>query len=770
MSSESSKSLVIISSGVDHPPLLQNFLEAGLQFTILLNTTSDFFLPDEDTKNGLKEVWYHHEIIKLASSMIPDDFAQSSLAKIFTKPLAQTKVPLTDAERFLTQWVSEQHKANQDFTEFFKVLSEYSNKQVSVYPLKFPKEVIELKTENHIVPLRYFQTTGFIDRKSEEKPDLEELQLLLNESNEEKGKKKPKPKIAVIGLDKKRDILTEPAKKALENADAILLLASDPCSLSALLLHNEFTNAIKESNAPVSLVCPTRFSFREQFILELLSVKPNLGGITELCTGIVDHLVVGPDDASEVKTLRSQGFNVLMEDLTKIKDNKGLSAILKGLGVSLSDISVESKGIDKKLSLEELVTQLTFSTAQEDEQPDLAETVEESETTVELDSEPSLQSEIETTSSVKLQDVDGRNYDFEDPSLMLTQEMIESLMEELSEDFPEKSEKILEEKITEENQTMLLDSQEVFTEAIDTIIRFEDSNNKTELKQNIHESIVKDTDRAGYAAKKLTAALDSSKSTTEFLNDYLYFMKPRPLIFTKELVDWLVTDMESPDYVTFSQKALILYKMSRINIKYVQTIVEELVTYRMTQELNIQAKEHLRTLIGMITARDVALQRQAIRTYLSYYEKVKKPDEIWLGLLKYDAGLVALEIIEHQSKTGVIIVQDALKRDFGSYGHIVYEVFAAYQKGDLQKVLATAGPLSDGLVKKNKRIELAEKITKFGSVPIETLAKSVEIEPEELETLVYEMINENEINAKIEVVEGRLCIVQLGEKEKEEEN
>ena len=39
------------------------------------------------------------------------------------------------------------------------------------------------------------------------------------------------------------------------------------------------------------------------------------------------------------------------------------------------------------------------------------------------------------------------------------------------------------------------------------------------------------------------------------------------------------------------------------------------------------------------------------------------------------------------------------------------------------------------------------------------------MDPKELESLVYEMINENEINAKIGVIEGRLCIVQLGETE-----
>ena len=92
-----------------------------------------------------------------------------------------------------------------------------------------------------------------------------------------------------------------------------------------------------------------------------------------------------------------------------------------------------------------------------------------------------------------------------------------------------------------------------------------------------------------------------------------------------------------------------------------------------------------------------------------------------------------------------------------------------YQKGDIQRVLTIAGTLSDGLLRKQKRVELAEKIKKFGSVPIETLANSVEIDPKELENLVYEMINEDMINAKIDVVEGRLTIVQLNNQDKTKE-
>ncbi len=771
MASESSKSLVIIFAGVDQPPLLQNFLDANVALSIILNTTSDFTLIDEENSDKSKEVWYHHEIVKLANSIVPDDFAESSLARIFTKPITESRVTLTDAERFLIQWVSEQHKANQDFTDFFKALGEYSNRTISVYPLKFSDTIIELKSEQYQVPLRFFQITGFIDRKSDDKTDLEELQTLLNETKEKKGNKKAKAKIEIVGLDKKLDILTDKAKKTIEDADAIIILASDPCSLAVLLLHKEFTHAVRESKAPAALVCPTRFSFREQFILEMLTVKPTLLGLAELCSGVVDHLVVGPDDAGEVKTLRAQGFNVLMEDLSKIKDSQGLSAILKSLGISLSDISVKRTEVDQKQSLEELVTQLTYSKVDEKPSEDFADSVEEAETTTEITEVDELVHNDKPPHSVSLQDTNQRNYHFEDPSLMLTQDMIESLMQELSEEFPnaEGAQKALIERMAKEKETTTVESQEDFTETIDKLINLDDFSNQTELIQQISENLTKNADMAGYAAKKLTLALESAKGTGQFIDVYLSFTKPRPLIFIKEIVNWLVKDIGEPDYVSFGQKALTMVKMNRTDNHFVEMVLEQLVNYRLTQQLAPKEKEHLRTLIGMISIREVTLQRQAIRAYLSHYSSVKKPDDVWLGLLKYDAALVALELIEHQSKDGVKIVQDALTRNLGSYGHIIYDVFASYQKGDIQNVLATAGALSDGLVRKQKRVELAERIVKFGSVPIETLAKSVDIEAQELETLVYEMINENEINAKIEVVEGRLCIVQLEEKAEGEE-
>lgn len=772
---ETEKQLVIISAGVEISPLLIEFLQAGLAFTVILNTTADFSLKnspsEEKGKEKEGEIWYHHEIVKLANSLVPDDLTKSPLAKVFSKPISQTRIPLNDEEMFLVQWVSERKKANQNFYEFFKALTEYAGLYLEVYPLRFPDEVVEIRTIDSQVPLRYFQITGYVDRKADQKTDLEELQKLLVESQEIKDKKKDKRPIQITGLDLDREILTEETKAVLTESDAILLLAGDPCSLALLLLHKDFTKTVKESKAPATLICPSQFSFREQFILQLLGVKPSLIGIAELCSGIVDHLVVGPEEAGEVTSLRSKGFNVIMEDINKIKGRKGLSPILKGMGVSVKDISIDSdKEAERKHTLEDLVTQLSYSIEKSEEEEKI-EMIEEI-------SEP-IEEKIEPVTPVKLLDTEVKDYDFSDASLALTQEMIEGLMQELTDEFPSTNQKatvVVDEEVLnstikegeKKEPSIQYESQEAFTEAIQKLLKKESINLESNLVHGIGEAITKNAEMATYAAKKLTAALEAQYS--QIVKAYLEFHKPRPLIFLKELLDWLLEDLESPDLVTFAQRASVIISMSKHDVQFIEQLIKQLVDFHVAKSLPPIERERVRSLIGMITARDVTLQRRAIRTYLSHYEETGvKLDEIWLGLLKFDAALVALEIIEHQSKAGVKIVQDVLTRNLGSFGHIIYDIFHAYQKGDIQRVLAVAGTISNGLLRKQQRIELAEKIVKFGSVPIETLARSVEIEAKELENLVYEMIGNGEINAKIEVVEGRLTIVQLNNKKPEKE-
>jgi len=323
-----------------------------------------------------------------------------------------------------------------------------------------------------------------------------------------------------------------------------------------------------------------------------------------------------------------------------------------------------------------------------------------------------------------------------------------------------------------EKQEVITDfeSQEAFAEAIQKFLTAPQETEENIVK-GILEAISKNSDMATHAAKKITAELD--KHSAQLIPSFVEFIKVRPLVFLKALSDWFLVDLSSPDFVGYTQKVVIINQIAKQDLQFIEQFVEQLVNFHIQKSLTPIEREHVRSLIGMIASRDVTLQRQAIQTYLSFYgDETLKSDEVWLGLLKFDAGLVALEVIEHKNKIGVKLVQDGLTRNIGSFAHILYDIYHAYQKGDLQRVLSVAGSLSDGLLRRKSRAELAERIRKLGSVPIETLARSIELDPTELESLVLEMINENEINAKIDVIEGRLCIVQINNNkgEKEEGN
>jgi hypothetical protein len=58
-------------------------------------------------------------------------------------------------------------------------------------------------------------------------------------------------------------------------------------------------------------------------------------------------------------------------------------------------------------------------------------------------------------------------------------------------------------------------------------------------------------------------------------------------------------------------------------------------------------------------------------------------------------------------------------------------------------------------------LSLVQNIKKVGTIPLEILAKSLKEDPKELESLVYEMVMNDEIHAKLEIVEGRLYILPI---------
>jgi len=80
------------------------------------------------------------------------------------------------------------------------------------------------------------------------------------------------------------------------------------------------------------------------------------------------------------------------------------------------------------------------------------------------------------------------------------------------------------------------------------------------------------------------------------------------------------------DAKSFAQKAKLIGQLRSDDLNFPGELITQMVDYQITKSLPPKEREHIRTIIGMIVAREVALQRHAIRAYLKHYDTSKKID------------------------------------------------------------------------------------------------------------------------------------------------
>lgn len=772
------KNLVLIDGEMMLSPLLKEFLTPqDLKFTLIVNDILDYSIPyDQDNPSDV--VWFRQELVELAKAIIPKDKIGKSP---FFRSMPKTHLELTKEEEFLINWMSETESVD----KLFKIINENFGKNFTVLSSIFPEKNIQIKGSDQQIPLRYFQITGFFDFEGEQKADLNELQEQLAESE---GKKKEKL-VELISFDTRRPVFSDFIKKEIEQALGVLWFVSDPCTLAIMALNEEIRKSIKDSKAPVALIFQTRdktkFTFREQFLLSLLGIEPSYLGLIGKLEGIVDHLVIDAENIIDLDALREKGFNIIIEEQNK--GRKSIATILKGIGMSIDDISIGKDEREKKKgkSIDELVTQL--SVHPKEVQEEIRKLVTEETDEKSISDTEDVKIENGASSLIELSDTEEELVKATNGQSQVDVEELEHLAQLWVEDQKPDDEpdtttgdstssesKTLEEKPKEEKPDIASFTEETFTKAFQNLLNPE-IDEKDELIDNLSAAISKNSEMGIYAAKKLTHSLENYTNLPNLFEIYLKFATKKPLIFINELGEWITKDISDLDFLGLEERSGIILEINKLdndNGNIVEGFLELMVDAHVNKAFSPRERERLRTFIGIITARNVSLQRSAIRHYLTNYDKIKgvRPPELWLGLIKFDATLVVSELIELSSEVAQEFVNDILTRDLGSYAHIIYDVYNAYTKGDLQRVLNVAGTLSDTLMRKTDRVELAEKIKKYGSISVEALAKRVEKAPEELEQLVYEMIEANELNVRIEVVEGRMTIVYSKEEEKKENN
>ncbi|MCG3219436.1 MAG: PCI domain-containing protein, partial [Candidatus Heimdallarchaeota archaeon] len=192
-------------------------------------------------------------------------------------------------------------------------------------------------------------------------------------------------------------------------------------------------------------------------------------------------------------------------------------------------------------------------------------------------------------------------------------------------------------------------------------------------------------------------------------------------------------------------------------------LINSLIDYYLQEESDAKVERAKKiTLCLSLQYRDIS--SQIIEKLLDNFTE-KSTDEqakIINILTSYEAGLVGIIIMETHSipKANKLIEQIIEIGYFAHWSELIEKVAEAWVSQDTNKLSRLSGStLSDRAETKLKRETIAQMIEKVGLVPLDVFAKSIKMDPSEFEDMLYQMILNDELHARMELRGERLFII-----------
>ena len=790
MSKKQEQNVVVLHAGTKVSPFLSTLIDARkIRFKVIANTLLDFPVPGEKDQIG---GWISKELISLATSIIKDDLTSSPLASLFSKSKAIEHLQniLTPSEQFLASWFSDMRNDTKTVFEktiqVFDTLTSYSSLPMKVYPLSYQqKKPITIKYRNQSGSPRAYQLFGYLDLKKKITVDPADIEASMKEEKD----------LDVDILDEKESIIPAEIEKILKDADSVIITADDFFSLAIMLSYIDVRKSIKKSSGSVLTIAPigSRFKIddREKVLLEMFDIEPNLNGFLALMKDVSDTLALDSGDSDIVTTAHELGFNVIVEDFVKIEDkNEHLALILKGAGVDVSNFIVDikpntaNKEKEKSKKIEEAskskTAEVQVKSNNKDDTNNKEEIVPSKEKPVEVESTSTKQTEsTENGTKPEVNVVANKlelSAEIAKSASKTTKgsepdekpELEKSSVEEIpSDDVKVEAESKVEAvEILDESQD---DSRDIFSNLIEQLSEDQVEDFDAWLSE-IDKYIKKDESNAIQVANGIVTVLKQTtkeKIRSNAINSFLILSESRKIEFRNVLLVWLVSHLGDADFTVQNSQYDIIRRMIAVNEKYQDFIGELLESFirqlLSSDDMNPSKQERGRLLVQRIAYNSRKLSKYAIRSFLDLFEeKEVSHNDIWPGLSSFDARLVGIELVEGFSVArSRRISEEAKRKELGSFSALLEDIVSSWEKGDMNKLTLLTGTISESALRKAHRLSLAQNIKKVGTVPLEILARSLTEDPKELESLVYEMIMNDEIHAKLEIVDGRLYIIPI---------
>ncbi len=780
--------IAIILAGYRVSPFVREVLhKEDIAFTIIANNSSDFQIHHADPSKILNYSLEFSNTIEIKAQKSMDSLAVfETLGQFFD---FYNPLHLSTLNYLISKFTTSTKTEDIKYVDAWKKICSAIFDDAFILPLFSETRIIHIKEGDVEIPARQFLiSAGIEQRKDNSKNNIKTLEQTLVDIT------------GIIDLEKtnKMKICNEASKRII-SASAVIIVPTDIISFYVMFQSESFRDILEKTSGKIAFLPPywlgNEISTFERAILEKTNFEVNLPNITDLVKDSVDTIIIDSKDSDLVPTLREAGITVLVEELSQenLASQEFLETVLRSVDVTLESITIEPKE-----SVEGLGDKLVSLFKGRVEKKDVVEVQELLATETSL-VDISIPSVDEALLEIPIEEKDPLGIleepiEKEDFSITDEFEMEVIDTEELIPTIPPTP---IKETVKETDFLQQVSDGKFILPGIEQINQLElEDIESLDVDEHIISSFIDRAMNSNTAGLEVVFIDLLALQNNPLLIDKIYqtlmnkMVKVREFSPEEKIAD-IITYLSAhkPDFYTNRINLLLdetlhakeekeFYKNLRkatLVIKSSQLIAGEAIEKFICQNIttdDIYLEDKLRRIINAITLTDPNLLELVAKVLASIYTEeiqTEEPrdtimDRIMSFLSLFDGCTVGIAfILNDVEKVFESIIAKFETMHFSvSYEEIVKNVLQAYKDGTYEDLIeALRGrDLPESIEFEMMKNKYIKNLSKVGSIPLEIFAENLKIPIEKAEKVIYDMILKEEITARIELVSGRLYIVQ----------
>lgn len=784
MSSE--HDIAIICVGYRDSPFTNEIIQNDIiPYSIIANNSSDFQIHHADPSKILFYSLEFTKIIEIIAKKSMDSLAVfETLGQFFE---FYNPLHLSTLNYLISKYATSIKPKNKEYMQAWKNITTTIFDREFIYPLFEESRIFHIKEGEVEIPVRQFLISSELEKKKDNSKNINKaLDQVLEDIT------------GIIDLEENSKMkISSSAVRKITSASAVIIIPTDIVSLFILFNSNHFKETLQKSHGEIAIISPfwpgNEISKIEKAILQKTNFDANLVNVAKLVKDCVDAVIIDTKDTDLVPSLREEGVTVLVEDLSPENQStqEFLDTVLKSIEISLDTIAVEPQGLIEGLG-EKLVS--LFRVREPKQEKEEAKTLEISVKEEDLELIESIFEEgisvdepkkMETEISEDFSESDTLTDEFE-MEVIETEETIQSIPTPPPKDAsmdsgyyqPKAEGQFVLPGIEQIAQFELeeLDSLDVDEHIITSFIERAMTSNATGVEVVFSDLLSLQNnplliDKIFQTILKRLIKVRELNPEEKIADMITYLSAHKPEYYHEKLNTLLEDTLNSEEEKGFYQNLKTTSLVVRSSLLIAGDVIEKFLQKNIVIS-DAYVEDRLKRMVSAFGVASIDLLQLICRILVNIYKQELEKEEldetitqrIITFLTMFDGLSVAIALITLGSEVALESITNAIKEMAlnNSFKKIITDVLTVFNEGSYEDLVKT---FQGRILPENVEFEMMKKkyitsLSKVGSIPLEIFAERIGLSVDKAEKMIYDMILQEEIPARIELVSGRLYIVQ----------